>query len=251
MKAYIFALMCCLVFAGCTAGRGGGTRNVGSRNVQLQLTLAESYIKNRQPQQALQELMRLESQAEDLSRYHFDLGMAYLALEELELSLSGFSRAAEIDEDFGEAWNNKGKVLEALGRSDEAEQAYLRAFSILTYLTPEFPAYNLAAMYLKRGRLEESEDYARKALARNWRYLPAYKLLADVLVAQNRNGEAEDVLRSGVEADLDSPALILALAELQVRLGASGEARVLFKRIVDQYPKSDEAKVARDYLGIL
>lgn len=253
MKTSILVLFVSLFLAGCgaRAGSGGLSSNMGAKEVELRLDLVESHIKNDQPQRALQELLKVENSADHLSRYHFDVGMIYLGLNELDKSRDGFARAAEIDDNFGEAWNNLGKVQEALDKPQEAEAAYTKAISILTYITPEFPAYNLGSMYLKQGRAKDAENAARKALARNWRYLPTYKLLSEALSAQNRADEAETVLRHGMEADLGSTSIMLALAELQMRTGKQNEARELFERIVTQNPKSNDAKVARDYLVIV
>jgi len=253
MKTCAMVLVLCFVLAGCGA-RGtskGASSNMGSKEVELRLNLIESHINNDQPQLALQELLKVEPAARHMSRFHFDSGMIYIGLQELEQARDGFATAVEIDEDFGEAWNNLGKVEEALGRDNEAEAAYRKAFGILTYVTPEFPAYNLGVLLLRQGRAREAEEFGRKALARNWRYIPAYKLLSDAFVAQNRLDDAEAVLKSGLEADMDSTSTILALAEHQVRMGKTAEARELFTRIVKQYPKSSEAKLARDYLGFL
>ena len=63
--------------------------------------------------------------------------------------------------------------------------------------------------------------------------------------------EAEAVLKSGLEADMNSASTMLALAEHQMRMGKEMEAKELFGRIITQNPKSGEAKVARDYLGLL
>ncbi|PKN41469.1 MAG: hypothetical protein CVU60_10645 [Deltaproteobacteria bacterium HGW-Deltaproteobacteria-18] len=253
MKTCTMVLVLCFVLAGCGA-RGtsrGASSDMGSREVDLRFNLIESYINSDQPQLALQELLQVESAASHLSRYHFDSGMIYIGLQELEQARDGFARAVEIDDNFGEAWNNLGKVEEALGRDSEAEAAYRKALSILTYVTPEFPAYNLGVLLLRQGRAREAEEFGRKALARNWRYIPAYKLLADAFVAQNRLDDAESVLKSGLEADMDSASTLLALAEHQVRMGKTTEARELFARIVKEYPKSGEAKSARDYLDFL
>ena len=250
-----FALICvlCLALAGCGA-RGAvkaSSSNMNPKEVELRLNLVESHINGRQYQLALQELLKVEDAADHMSRYHFDSGLIYLGLEELEKAREGFARAVEIDDNFAEAWNNLGKIDEALGRDSQAEAAYRKAFGILTYVTPEFSAYNLGNLLLRQGRLAEAEDFGRKALARNWRFIPAYKLLSDVFVAQNRMDEAEAVLKSGLEADMDSTSTMLALAEHQVRIGKTFEARDLFKRIVTKYPKSREAKVAQDYLDLL
>ncbi|GAB1409010.1 hypothetical protein MASR1M90_01640 [Desulfovibrionales bacterium] len=250
MKYVLTCILACFVFSGCAAHTPASTSQ-GSRDVQLHLDLVESYINSRQPQRALQELLKVEKQAGGLSRYHFDKGMIFLLMNELDNARDGFAQAAKIDDNFGEAWNNLGKIQEALHLPQEAEASYLKAFSILTYLTPEFPAYNLGILYLHQGRAQDTENYARKALARNWRFLPAYKLLADALTAQNRSADAEKVLRDGLEAGVDNPALLLALAEHLTRTGQNTEARDILSRIIKLHPSTDEAKVARDYLGIL
>lgn len=252
MKHALTLVLICLLMSGCAArGAGGSASGPGPRDVQLRLDLVESHINNRQPQLALQELLKVESQASGLSRYHFDMGMIFLAMNELDKARDGFAQAAKIDDNFGEAWNNLGRIQETLGQTQAAEAAYLKAFSILTYLTPEFPAYNLGNLYLQQGRPQDAETYARKALARNWRFLPAYKQLADALAAQNRPADAEKALRDGLEAGVDNPALLLALAEHLTRTGKNSEARTLFERVVTQHPGSNEAKVARDYLDII
>lgn len=253
MRTCAIVLVLCLALAGCAAkgASRGASSNMSPKEVELRLNLVESHINNSQYQLALQELLKVEPAASHLSRFHFDSGMIYLGLQELELSRDGFARAVEIDEDFGEAWNNLGKIEEALGRDKEAEAAYRTAFGILTYVTPEFSAYNLGVLLLRQGRVKEAEEFGRKALARNWLYIPAYRLLADAFVAQNRLEDAESVLKSGLEADMDSTSTILALAEHQMRMGKSADAAALFERLVKQYPDSSEAKLARDYLDFL
>jgi len=254
MKSCAMVLILCIALAGCGAQKGSSTglsSNMNPKEVDLRLNLVESHINGRQYQLALQELMKVEPAANNQSRFHFDSGMIYLGLDELEQARDGFTKAVEIDDNFGEAWNNLGKIQDALGNQKEAEAAYRKAFSILTYVTPEFSAYNLGVLLLRQGRAKEAEEFGRKAMARNWRFIPAYKLLSDAFVAQNRMDEAEAVLKSGLEADMNSASTMLALAEHQVRMGKTGEAKEFFERVITQHPKSTEAKVARDYLGLL
>ena len=105
--------------------------------------------------------------------------------------------------------------------------------------------------YQRAGQMWDDRIGSARVQARNWRYIPAYKLLSDAFVAQNRMDEAEAVLKSGLEADMNSTSTMLALAEHQMRMGKEVEAKELFGRIITQSPKSGEAKVARDYLGLL
>ncbi|AMD92543.1 tetratricopeptide repeat protein [Desulfomicrobium orale] len=254
MKLSAWILILCCVLAGCTGGRGSrsmeGT-SLSASEVELRLNLAESYISNGQMQLALQELLKVEGAVSGQSRFHFDMGLVYLGLDEMDKAREGFAEAVRIDDNFGEAWNNLGKIHEAQNRPKEAEAAYLKALSILTYVTPEFPAYNLGALLMGQGRAKEAEEYARKALARNWRYIPAYRLLSEAFVAQNRMEDAEEVLKSGLEADMGSTATMLALAEQQIRMGKADEAGEMFQQIISQHPRSTEAKVARDYLNLM
>lgn len=252
MKTCTMVLILCLALAGCGA-KGpsrGASSNMGSKEVDLHLNLVESYINSGQHQLALQELLKVEPAAKHLPKFHFDSGMVFRGLQEFEKARESFARAVEIDQEYGEAWNNLGTIEEALGREKEAEAAYRKALGILPYITPEFPAYNLGALLLRQGRVKEAEEFARKAL-RNWRFMLAYKLLSEVFVAQNRLDDAEAVLKSGLEADMDSVAIMLALAEHQMRMGKTSDAETLFVRIVKQYPKSGEAKAAKDYLDFL
>lgn len=254
MRLSAWILILCCVLAGCSGGRSASSRasltNLSASEVELRLNLAESYINNGQMQLALQELLTVERAAAHTSRFHFDMGMVYLGLDEMEKATAGFAEAVRIDDDFGEAWNNLGKLHESQNRMQDAEHAYRKALSILTYVTPEFPAYNLGALLMRQGKAKEAEELARKALARNWRYIPAYRLLSEAFVAQNRMEEAEEVLKSGLEADMGSAATMLALAEQQIRMGKGDEAEEVFEEIIAQHPKSNEAKVARDYLNL-
>lgn len=254
MTRRILMFCLCLALCGCVASsarKTTATERLGSKEVDLHLTLVESYLVNQEYQRALQELITIEPQAKHLSRYHFDSGMTFLGLAELDKAHAGFARAVEIDDDFGEAWNNLGKIQEGMNRPAEAEASYRKAMSILTYLTPEFPICNLGSMFMRQGRAKEAEEMARKALARNWRYSPAYRLLGEALRGQGRMNDAESALKSGLEADMNSVATMLALGELQMRIGKNIEAREMFRRIVNQYPKSNEAKVAQDYMEFL
>lgn len=253
MKRNLLVLVVCLVLAGCVARSGAKSMSerMGPREVDLQLTLVESYIRNGDYHRAMQGLLEVQDKADKLSRFHFDIGMTYMGLRELEKSRDGFARATEIDEDFGEAWNNLGKVQEGLQLYSEAAASYQQAYSILTYRTPEFASYNLGALYMRQGRSREAEEAARKALVRNWRYIPAYKLLSESLRAQGRLDEAEDVLKKGMAADMNDVEIMMALGELQIRMGKNNDAREVFQTVATKFPQSDEAKVARDYMDFL
>ncbi|BDV00490.1 hypothetical protein TDMWS_05750 [Thermodesulfomicrobium sp. WS] len=223
----------------------------GSREVSLRLDLAEAYIANRKPQLAMQELMAIADRAEGLKRYHFDLGLAYFALDQVDDARKAFARTVELDPEYGEGWNNLGRVLEAQGKWEEAKAAYEKAIAILTYATPELAATNLARLLLRHGQADQAEAMARLAIRRNWLYTPGYLLLAQIQEGKGGLAAAQATLEEGLAANLNAVALKLALGENILRQGKTAEAKAQFHAIVKNHPGTPEAKVAQDYLDIL
>ncbi len=221
------------------------------QELSLRLDLAEAYIANRKPQLALQELQAIADRAAGEKRYHFALGMAYFALDEPERAREAFARTVAMDPDYGEGWNNLGRVLEFQGKIEEAIAAYQRALGILTYATPELAAVNLARLHLRQGHTDEAEAMARLAVRRNWLYIPAYLLIAQILETKGDLAGAQRIIEEGLAANLDALPLKLALAENILRQGKTTEAKALFHDILKHHRGTPEAKVAHDYLDIL
>lgn len=246
----IIVMCVVMLLAGC-AHSGRTQPPVSEHEIQVRLDLAESYLTGGKPRLALQELTRITSGAERVPRYGFDLGMAYLAVNEPVLAEKAMARAARLDPEYGEAWNNLGRIRETLGDLEGARTAYERALSILTYRTPEFAAYNLAELSRKLGSVEDAVTYGELAVDKNWRYSPAYLLLAELALKQNDVLTAQTWLEKGTSADMTNPDLLLALGENLVRLDRTEEAKEQFRRIFKDHPGSEQAETALEYLRML
>ncbi|NCC24016.1 MAG: tetratricopeptide repeat protein [Deltaproteobacteria bacterium] len=252
MKLHIvlFCLLALLSLSiGCATPRGGQT--VSERELKIHIDLAESYIRSGEPRRAVKELLPLADQGQKDWRYHYALGHAYLLLDELAASEKEFQACVKIEPGSGDGWNSLGFVLMSRNKIAQAQEAFAKALAMIDYLTPELPAYNMARSYLEQGDETMTIEYARISIDKNWRYAPAYVLLARTLVSIDRVDEAQEWLEKGVESNLESPALQLALAENLVRKGNNAEARTWFTRIANDFPETQEAKMAGDYLDLL
>lgn len=240
-----------LLAGGCAHSGRSTTPAASSREIQVRLDLAESYLAGGNPRLALQELLRIESDAGNVPRYGFDLGMAYLAVNETELAEKAMAQAVALDPEYGQAWNNLGRIKEALGDEEGAAGAYEQALSILTYRTPEFAAYNLARLFKKQGRVPEAVRYGEMAVDKNWRYSPGYQLLAELALENDDALGAQKWLEKGTAADMNDPDLLLALGENLVRLNRGVEAEKPFRRIIKEHPGTEQAQTAIQYLHML
>ncbi|MCF8105563.1 MAG: tetratricopeptide repeat protein [Desulfohalobiaceae bacterium] len=221
------------------------------KEVRARMDLSKSHLRNGQPRRGLQELLRIKDRARNIPEFHFLMGLTRMQLREQESAAEHFKQAVDLNPEYGEAWNNLGQVLVSLDRFDEAEQAFQRALAIPTYLTPEYPAYNLARLEEKRGRTDHVLKYAALSLEENERYSPAYILLADVWLEKGNIQKAIEWLEEGLKVVPNNIALMLPLAENHLRLGQKSHAKQWFARILEIDPDSEEAQVARDYLDIL
>ncbi len=250
------ASRCCLVFAlmvllvpGCAWLEKSDPRQ--EQEVQARMDLCKSHLQNEQPRKGLKELLAIEDRASEKPEFHFLMGLVQMQLKEFSRAVDAFQEAVKLDPDYGEAWNNLGRTLIEQEKYAEAEDALQRSLAVPTYLTPEYPAYNLARMFQNQGRDDLAQEYAQLALEKNEGFAPAILLLADNRLEQGHISKAADLLQEGLAKNPNNCKLMLPLAENHLRLGDKRHAKKWFQQILDACPESAEAQVAEDYLDIL
>ncbi|WP_028575626.1 tetratricopeptide repeat protein [Desulfonatronovibrio hydrogenovorans] len=239
-----------LVLAGCAYGTARDT-GVSREQISIRLELAERYLIDSEPRMALEQLRIVQDLAPDDPRLYFSLGLTHTVLDDLDKAAQAYERAVAIAPDFGEAWNNLGQVQQARGEFGAARSAFEQALDLEEYMTPEFAAYNLASLYAMQGKLDQALAWSRLGMEKNRRYTPLYEQTADFLQRTGRHQEALETLQAGVSVRPDSSRLRLRLAEALLSLGRDQDAKNAFAQIIEQDPRSHEAKTAVHYLEIL
>jgi Tfp pilus assembly protein PilF len=236
------------LFAGCAFVQPSAQ----DQEVRARMDLASSYLANDQPRRALRQLKALQDRAVKNPDYHYLYGLTSARLERNSEAKKHFQEAVNLRPDFGQAWNNLGKVYISLHCEEKARQAFVQALHIPTYLTPEYPAYNLARLNVECGRPEQAEEWLRQSLQANPGFVPTILLLSKLLTADERLHEAVDVVRRGLNIHPDNVALMQDLAQNFLRLGQHEQARQWFERIARKAdPRSKAAQMAEDYLELL
>ncbi|MDD2219851.1 MAG: tetratricopeptide repeat protein, partial [Desulfoplanes sp.] len=194
-----FSLIFLLMITGCGKSTSTTTNqtNMSQEEVSIQLDLAESYIRAGKNRPALEKLLLVKNTAQNNPRLFFDLGHVYSLMGNYSHAAESFERAVALKPSFGDAWNYLGQVYAAQHDNAKAIAAYNTALTIPTYLRQEIPAYNLADLYNTQGNNEQAMQYARMAVDKNWRFIPAYLLLGEMLIAQDKTEEAQKWYEQG------------------------------------------------------
>lgn len=130
-----------------------------------------------------------------------NVSLSELEIKEIryEKALGHLDQAAKRDLDNGAIFYLRGLVLEALGRHQEATDAYYRASHTETELARAY--FRLAALSLRKGDASKAVELAERALQNNALNPQLWNLKATALRHSDRKGAAEKAARHALELD--------------------------------------------------
>ena len=166
------------------------------------------------------------------------LGRLYFSADNSPAALHAFERAVQLDPSSVRIHNQLGQTLEALGREQEAERAYLKAIELSRDAPKksEWPFYNLGLLCFHNGRTEEATRYFRQALDCNPQFPEAKVKLAVILSKQGSSREAARLLQEALQSDAANAEGHYRLGLLLLKNGNSEEARREFA-LFEKYRK--------------
>ncbi|HUS96471.1 MAG TPA: tetratricopeptide repeat protein, partial [Hyphomicrobiaceae bacterium] len=92
-------------------------------------------------------------------------------LHDTQSALSAYRKAAELDPDDAEGWNNLGRLLHRVGEIDRAIEAYERVLALgnrsSNKAVTAVASGNLGTLFQTRGELDQAEQMYRKSLDLN------------------------------------------------------------------------------------
>ena len=165
---------------------------------------------------------------------HHDLGLACLEAGRVPEAQAALQRAVALDPLYGDAWFRLGIALEAAGALGEAIAAYDRATALDPSLTEAWFRAG-AAVYLL-GHREEAIGCFRRAAQTGGGVRFGRLGKARALLTEDRNEEAERVLRHAVARDPGHAMAHDLLGHLLTEYGRFEEARACFERAIGLAP---------------
>lgn len=169
-------------------------------------------------------------------------------------ALKYFHTAVKVQEDDVGAHINVGRTYNHLKMFKEAEDAYLRAKSLLPKAKPgeSYQAriapnhlnvfLNLANLISKNHtRLEEADMLYRQAISMRADYTQAYINRGDILIKLNRTKEAQEVYERALLYDSSNPDIYYNLGVVFLEQGKASQALAYLDKALEFDPEHEQA----------
>jgi len=159
-----------------------------------------------------------------------DLGLACLEVGRVPEAIAALQRAVASNPRYADAYFRLGISLEKLGNMREAIAAYDRATELLPSLTEAW--FRAGALVYRLGHIEEAMGCFRRAAVTGGMTSFGRLGKARALLIEDRNQEAEKVLRETLVADPRNALAYDLLGNLLSDFGRFDEARACFERVI-------------------
>ena len=183
-----------------------------------------------------------------------NLGHALESRGDYRAALQYFLKAIQVQPDDMGGHINVGRIYNHLKLYPEAEEAYLKAKSLLpesrpgkSYQARVAPNHlnvflNLATLIAQNeSRLEEADQLYRQAISMRSDYTQAYINRGEILLRLNRTKEAREVYQAALGFENDNPDLLYNMGVLALSQGQHSEAMAYLNKALEQDPDHYQA----------
>ena len=205
-----------------------------SRQVAPLLALATQYLKAGRPADAIAPLREAALMEPLDALIQHDLGLTCLEVGKVPDAIAALQRAVAVKPSYGDAHFRLGIALEKMGDVGGAIVAYDRATKLLPSLTEAW--FRAGALVYELGHRDEAIGCFHRAAATGGKTSFGRLGKARALLAEDRNKEAEEVLRQTLARDPNNAMAHDLLGNLLSEFGRFDEARECFQRAITIAP---------------
>jgi tetratricopeptide (TPR) repeat protein len=194
------------------------------------LALATQFLRAGRPADALAPLRDAALLQPSNPIIQHDLGLACLEVGRIPDAIAALQRAVADNPRYADAYFRLGIAFEKLGNIGGALAAYKRATELLPSLTEAW--FRAGALAYTLGHREEAIGCFRRAALAGGRTGFGRLGKARALLTEDRNQEAEEILRETLVADPRNAMAYDLLGNLLTEFGRFDEARACFERAI-------------------
>ncbi len=208
--------------------------NPAAPNLAPLLALATELLKAGRPADAIAPLRDAAMLQPTNAIIHHDLGLACLEIGQIPDAIAAFQQAVAANPRYGDAYFRLAIALEKQGNIGGAVAAYHQATQLLPTLTEAW--FRAGALVYTMGHLEEAILCFRRAAETGGKTSFGRLGKARALLSEERNQEAELVLRQTLARDPGNAIAHDLLGNLLSEYGRFDEAREFFQRAIALAP---------------
>ncbi|MFO7706512.1 MAG: PEP-CTERM system TPR-repeat protein PrsT, partial [Halopseudomonas sp.] len=206
---------------------------------QSSFVLALHYLRENQPDKALETLEDLEKKLPNDPTLHNMKGAAYGSKKDIANARRSFEKALAIAPNYFSAAHNLARLDLIQNKPADARKRYEAILKVESKNVRAMVA--LAELAEKEGKTEEYLSWLDKAVKADPSAIQPRQLLARYYVEQKQGDKALALAREANAANPDSPAALSLLGKTQLSIGQNENALVSFTRLVQQNPTSADA----------
>ncbi|MBU2622946.1 MAG: tetratricopeptide repeat protein [Proteobacteria bacterium] len=207
--------------------------------------VGEAYMNQNDYTAALNELLKAERTYTKDPHLHNDLGLVYMAKDQLLLAVEHFKIAVALKPDYAPARNNLGTAYLAMENWDSAIICFKEVTGDLLYATPHYPLSNLGWAYYNKKEFVLAERFYKEALKIDPNFPVALRGLGLTYLAIGNPRDAVSFFEKAVKYSPGFPELFSDLAGTYAILKEYNKALLFYRKVVDIAPGSQLAVEAR------
>ncbi|HYR91686.1 MAG TPA: tetratricopeptide repeat protein [Terriglobia bacterium] len=199
-------------------------------------------------------IRRGQSSTVDVSEFHdkypkkavdaFRKGVENRKLGKKDEATKNFEAAVKLAPEFYEAHNELGVLYQAAGRTDDAENEFLRAHYLNN--SNADPLVNLTSLYLEENKPDLALTTGEQAVKANSRSAPAFFNLGMALYKLARLDKAEVALKKALELAPKMAQVRLMLANVYLKLRHYDSLMDQLDSYLKENPKGEQRKAVED-----
>jgi tetratricopeptide (TPR) repeat protein len=198
------------------------------------LAAAAQFLRAGRPGDAIAPFREAARRAPGHALILHDLGLACLECGQLGEAIAALQSSVTANPRYADAHLRLGIALESAGAVDAALAAYRRASDVLPSLADA--RYRAGELLLSLGHAEQAAASFRRAAASAPRTTPGRIAAARALLAEDRDAEAEKILRQVLAVDQGNAAALDLMGNLLADAGRFTEAREMLLRAIERAP---------------
>jgi len=237
-----------LLLAGCVNSTGGRTLDA-KEAARANLQLGAAYLRQGNLSLAKEKLERAEKQDDRNAEVHSALGILYERLDRKSEAEKHYAASRRLAPESGEIANTYAVFLCSNGKTDAGVKEFEAAARNPLYATPWAALTNAAVCLRSAKRDEEAVPYLQQAIQIRPIFSSAVTELADLQLDAGRQAEATETVNKYLAIGLTSPDVLFVGVRIAQARGDSATANLLARRLVRDFPKSEQARAVAQLLN--